>query len=70
MKACKALKRHIFALESDLPLVEEVLRPLIPCTVEVDPTMVSLDHGPFRKRLFEVDDDEVEVKSAPKRTCT
>ena len=70
MKACKALKRHISALESDSALVEEVLRPLIPCTIEVEPTVASLDQGPSSKRLLEVDDDEVEVKSTPKRTYT
>jgi hypothetical protein len=69
IKACKALKRHILALEEDLGLVEEVLQPLIPLVVEVQPTIIPSVSESSRKRPLEVDDDEPEVKTAPKRRC-
>ncbi|CAA9564730.1 hypothetical protein AVDCRST_MAG81-950 [uncultured Synechococcales cyanobacterium] len=56
-------------MEEDLGLVEEVLQPLIPPAIEVQSTVtLSVPEG-SRKRPLEVDDDEPEVKTAPKRRC-
>lgn len=66
IKACKALKCHILALEEDLGLVEEVLQPLISPTIEVQSTVAPLVPEDSWKRPLDVVDDEPVVKTTPK----
>lgn len=68
IRACQCLHRHVIALESDKPLYEEVLLPLLPPT-EVQSGKVPKPSPPNAKKRFADFDDEPEKKSAPKRSC-
>jgi hypothetical protein len=67
IRACKALYRHIIALETDTSLYHEVLvLLLLPLDEEED----SRPPSPIvKKRVASKHDDEPEAKKAPKRTC-
>jgi hypothetical protein len=67
IRACKALYRHIIALEADTSLYQEVLVPLLP---PLDEEEDSRPPSPIiKKRVASKHDDEPEAKKAPKRTC-
>lgn len=67
IRACKALYRHIIALEVDTSLYQEVFVPLLPPLDEEEDSRPLLPI--VKKRVASKHDDEPEVKKAPKRTC-
>ena len=71
VRAGLAMGRHVIGLEGDATLFNEVLLPMLP-----QPEIVEEDRVPSpvsKKRAASPsdsdDDDVVEVKRAPKRTC-
>ena len=69
IRACKAFKRHVLALEADKDLVDEVLCHLIPVSVEVDSIVADSVEDSSRKGPLEINDDEPEIKTALKKAC-